>query len=177
MYQLLKMHKTSIASNCCSTKPFSDTTSKLFKMILNTVERFHTQIFFHSGCEKFWVVQNSFPIATKLNKINVKKKAKSISAFEFSILSTSIPHKLLLKVLSEVINFAFKSKVRKRIGLSKHISIGLLREREEDASLNKLLSINKCLFTLLLGWLLNKILVNQWELTQHHFRPIPSLIL
>ena len=113
------MHKTSIASNCCSTKPFSDTTSKLFKMILNTVERFHTQIFFHSGCEKFWVVQNSFPIATKLNKINVKKKAKSISAFEFSILSTSIPHKLLLKVLSEVINFAFKSKVRKRIGFSK----------------------------------------------------------
>ena len=126
MYWLPKMHKTSIgarfnvASNCCSMKPLSDTTSKLFKMILNTVERFHTQSFFHSGCEKFWVVQNSFPIATKLNQINVKKKAKSISAFEFSILSTSIPHKLLLKVLSEVINFVFKSKVRKRTGLSKH---------------------------------------------------------
>ena len=177
MYCLPKMHRTSIAarfiagSNCCSTKPLSDTTSKLFKMILNTVERFHTQSFFHSGCEKFWVVQNSFPITTKLNKINVKKKAKSISAFEFSILSTTIPHKLLLKVLSEVINFVFKSKVRKCIGLSKHISIGLLRELEEDTSLSKLLSINKCLFTLLLAWFLNKILVYQWELTQHHFRP------
>ena len=128
MYWLPKMHKTSIgarfivASNCCSTKPLSDTTSKLLKIILNTVERFHTQSFFHSGCEKFWVVQNYFPIATKLNKINVKrKKAKSISAFEFSILSTTIPHKLLLKVLSVAINFVFRSKVRKRIGLSKHI--------------------------------------------------------
>ena len=91
LYWLPKMHKTPIgarfivASNYCSTKPLSDTTSKLFKMILNTVESFHTQSFFHSGCEKFWVVQNSFPIATKLNKINVKKKAKSISAFELSI--------------------------------------------------------------------------------------------
>ena len=171
LYWLPKMHKTPIgarfivASNYCSTKPLSDTTSKLFKMILNTVESFHTQSFFHSGCEKFWVVQNSFPIATKLNKINVKKKAKSISAFEFRILYTTIPDKLLLKVLSEVINFVFKSKVRKRIGLSKHISIGLLRELEEDTSLNKLLSINKCFFTLLVAWFLNKILLYQWELT------------
>ena len=170
------MHKTPIgarfivASNYCSTKPLSDTTSKLFKMILNTVESFHTQSFFHSGCEKFWVVQKSFPIATNLNKSNVKKKAKSISAFEFSILFKTIPHKLLLKVLSEVINFVFKSKVSKRIGFFKHTSIGLLRVLEEDTSLNKLLSINKCFFTLLVACFLNKIL----ELTQHHFGPTSS---
>ena len=124
-------------------------------MILNTVKSFHTQDFFHSGCEKFWVVQNSFPIAAKLSEINVKKEAKSISAFELSILSTTIPHKLLL--FSEVINFVFKSKVSKRIGFYKYISIGLLRELEEDTSLNKLLSINKCFFTLLVAWFLNKI--------------------
>ena len=118
-------------------------------MILNTVESFHTQSFFYSCCEKFWIAQNSFPIVTKINKSNVKKKGKSVSAFEFSILSKTIPHKLLPSVLSEVINFVFKFKVRKRIGLSKHISIGLLRELEEDTSLNKLLSINNCVFTLL----------------------------
>ena len=118
LHWLPKMHKTPIgarfivASNYCSTKPLSDTTSKLFKMILNTVESFHTQSFFHSGCEKFWVVQNYLPIAIKINKSNVKKKAKSVSAFEFSILSQTIPHKLLLNVFSEVINFIFKSKVR-----------------------------------------------------------------
>ena len=48
-----------------------------------------------------------------------RKKAKSVSAFEFSVLYTTIPDKLLLKVLSKVINFVFKSKVRKRIGFSK----------------------------------------------------------
>ena len=65
------------------------------------------------------MVQNSFPIGTKLSKINVKKKAKSIVTFNFSPLYTIILHKLLLKVLSEVTNFVLKSKVRKRIGFSK----------------------------------------------------------
>ena len=157
MYWLPKMHETPIdarfivASNYCSMTPLPHTSSKLFKMILNTVESFHTQRFFHSGCEKFWVVQNSFLIATELNKINVKKKAKSISAFELSILFTTIPHKLLLKVLLDVIHFVFKSKFIKRFGFSKHISIGLLRELEEDTSLKKLLSINKCFFILLVA--------------------------
>ena len=46
MYCLPKMHKTPIgarfivASDYCSMKPISDTTSKIFKMILNTVESF-----------------------------------------------------------------------------------------------------------------------------------------
>ena len=52
-----------------------------------------------------------------LNKINVKKKP--ISTFDCSTLYTTIRHRLLLKVLSEIINFAFKSKVRKRLGFSK----------------------------------------------------------
>ena len=68
-------------------------------MVFNTVESFHNKSFFYLGCMKFWVVQNSFPIGTKLNKIDVKKKSKSISTFDFSTLYTAILHKLLLKVL------------------------------------------------------------------------------
>ena len=67
-------------------------------MIFNFVESFHNKSFFYSGYKKFWVVQNYFPIATKLNKINVKEKAKSISTFDFSTLYTTIPHKLLLNI-------------------------------------------------------------------------------
>ena len=125
MYWLPKMHKTPVgarfivASYYCSTNPLSDTISQIFIMIFNTVESFHNKSFFYSGCKKFWVVQNYFPIGTKLNKINVKKKAKSISTFNFSNLHTTILHKLLLKVLSEIINFVFKSKVRKGISFSK----------------------------------------------------------
>ena len=125
MYWLPKMHKTRVgarfivASYYYSTNPLSDTIFKIFIMVFNTVESFHNKSFFYSGCTKFWVVQNSFPIGTKLNKVNIKKKAKSNSTFDFSTLYTTILHKLLLKVLSEIINFVFKPNVRKSIGFSK----------------------------------------------------------
>ena len=79
-------------------------------MIFNTVESFRKS-FFYSGCKKLWVVQNYFPITTMLNKINVK--TKPVSTFDRNTL-----HKLL-NVLSELINFVFKSKVRKCICFSK----------------------------------------------------------
>ena len=62
-------------------------------------------------------MHNYLPIATMLNKINVEKK--SISTFDCNILYTTILRKLLLKVVSEVINFFFKSKVRNRKDFSK----------------------------------------------------------
>ena len=123
MYWLPKIHKTPVgarfivASYYCSTNPLSDTISKNFKIIFNTVESFHKIGLFYLDCKKFWVVQNYFPIATMINKINVKKK--SISAFECSTFFTTTLDKLLLKVLSEVISFVFKPKVRQHIGFSK----------------------------------------------------------
>ena len=143
-------------------------------MIFNTVESFHKKGFFYLGCKKFWVVQNSFPIATMLNKINVKKR--SISTFECSTFYTTTLDKLLIKVLSEVISFVFKSKIRQHIGFSKTLSIGLLRVLEEDTLLSALLLmlsflINKHFFTLLVTWFLNKIFAYKLVLTQHHFGP------
>ena len=94
MYWLPKMHKTPVgarfivASYYCSTNPLSDTKSKIFVMVFNTVESFHNKSFFYSGCKKFWVVQNSFPIGTKLNKINVKKKM--LNLFHLLILAPYI---------------------------------------------------------------------------------------
>ena len=126
------------------------------------------------------MVHSSFPIVTKLNKINVKKKVKPISTFDFNTLYTTIIHKLLIQVLSEVINFVFKSKVRKRIAFLRHLSIGLIRELEQDTSLNKLgqchvFSHNKYFFTN--GRvLLNKILVYQWVVIQHRFGPTSAII-
>ena len=106
----------------CSTNPLSDKKG-----------------FFYLLCKKLRVVQNSFPIATMLNKINVKKK--SISTFECSTFYTTTLDKLLIKVLSEVISFVFKSKVRQHIGFFKNLSIGLLRVLEEDTLLSTLLSM------------------------------------
>ena len=150
-------------------------------MILNTVESFHKKRFFYLGCEEFWVMQNLFPVVTILNKINVKKKF--ISTFDRSTLYTTILHKLLLKVPSEVINFVFKSKVRKYIGFSKTFiywtSKGAGRRCFTKKTLVNSTSflINKYFVTLLVTWFLNKILVYQLVLTWHHFAPTPSSFL
>ena len=96
--------------------------TKIFKMIFNTVESLHNRNFFYSGCIKTLGCEKKFLIITKLIKISVKKKAVSISTFGFTTLYATIPHKLLVKVLSEVINFFIKYKVRKSIGLSKTTS-------------------------------------------------------
>ena len=155
-------------------------------MIFNTVESFRNKSCFYSDCDKFWIVQNYFPIVTKLNKIDVKKKAKSIATFDFSNLFTTILHKLLIKVLPEVINFVSKSKVKKRIGLRSKIDIktstywtskGAGRKYFAKQTLVSTMSflISKCFFTI--GDLfLKKILVYQWVLIQHHFGSNSSFI-
>ena len=52
-----------------------------FKMLYKRVENFHKKSYFYSGFNKFWIVQNSFPIIEQLNKTNAKKKASRISTF------------------------------------------------------------------------------------------------
>ena len=144
-------------------------------MIFNTAESFHKKGFFYLGCEKFWVAQNSFPIATMLNKINVRKKP--IATFECSTFYTTTLDKLLIKVLSEVISFVFKSKVRQHIGLSKTsiywTSKGVGRRYFTKHTLVNATSflINKCFVTLLVTWFLNKIFAYKIIWSQHHFGP------
>ena len=108
MYWLPKMHdipigaRFRVASKNYSTKLLCDLMiSKVFKIIFNHVEVFMDKIYFST---------HLFPIDTKLDKIHTKKKAKSISTFDFTTLYMTVPHNLLIKVSSEVTNFAFKSK-------------------------------------------------------------------
>ena len=138
-------------------------------MIFNTVESVHKKILFYLGCKKFWVVQNSFSIATMINKINVKKK--SISTFECSTFYTTTLDKLLIKVLSEVISFVFKFKVSQCTGFSKTsfywTSMGVRRRYFTKQTLVNAISflINKRFVTLLVTWFLNKTFAYQWVLT------------
>ena len=125
-------------------------------------------------------MQNPFPTATVLNKINAKKK--SVSTFECSTFYTTTLNKPLIKVLSEVINSVFKSKVRQHIGFSKTsiywASKGAGRRYFSKKTLVNAISFltNKCLATLLITWVLNKIFAYKLVLTQYHFRPIFFLI-
>ena len=125
-------------------------------------------------------MQNPFPIATMLNKVNVKKK--SVSTFDCSTFYTTTLDKILIKVLSEVISFGFKSKVRQHIGFSKTsiywTSKGVGRGYFTKKTHANVISffINKCFITLLVTYSLNKILAYQSILTQHHFGPTSFFI-
>ena len=144
------------------------------------LQKVFKQKLFYSGCKKFWAAQRYFAIVTKLNKMNVKKKAKSISTTDFSKLYTTIPHKVLLKVLSEVINFVFKFKSRKRIGFSKTstywISKGAGRRHFTKQTLVNTMPFFINVSSLLVAWFLNKILVYQQVLIQYHFGPTSLFI-
>ena len=121
MYWTPKMHKTPsgnrfiIASKHCSTKPLSKAVSGAFKLIFNQVERFHSNAKFFSNYNKFWVLQNADPIISTLKNINRKKKAKSISTYDFSTLYTKLPHDKLISQLSKVIDLVYKGGDKKFI--------------------------------------------------------------
>ena len=126
MYWTPKMHKNPIgcrfivASKVCSSKPLTEVVSRVFKVLYQHVESFHKKSRFFSGFSKFWVVQNSSPVVEHLNRINAKKKAKRISTFDFATLYTTLPHDLLVTVLTSIINFVFDGSCRNRLGFSAH---------------------------------------------------------
>ena len=99
------------------------------------------------------MVQNSFPVTEKLDKINNKNNAKSISTFDFSTLYTKIPHDFLIQVLCEIIDFVFKGSVRNRIGFSEKsvywTNKGVDKRFFTKASLKATVEylISKCYFT------------------------------
>ena len=78
MYETPISERFIVASKTCSVKSLSEVISKVFTMIFTHVESFHRKLFFDTCFKKFWVVENSFPIVTKLNKTNIKKKPGSI---------------------------------------------------------------------------------------------------
>ena len=87
-------------------------------MLFKDVENFDDKNTFYSSYKNLCVVENSFPIIEKLNIINTRKRAKTNSTYVFSTLHTTIPHNLLIKVLSEIIHLVFKSKLCTKIGFS-----------------------------------------------------------
>ena len=114
IYWMPKMHKNPsgarfiVASSKCSTKPLSKTISYIFKLIFEQIQNFHLKSKFYTNINCFWVVNNSFPVIEKLNKINRRKGAKCISTFDFSTLYTNIEHSSLIKELSDIVDFAFQ---------------------------------------------------------------------
>ena len=123
-------------------------------MLCKHIENSDDKNTFYSSYKKFWVVQNSFPIIEKLNTINTRNRAKTNSTYDFCTLHTTIPHNLLIKVLSGIIHFVFKSKVRTKSGFSATsiywTSKGLSKRYLTEESLIEAITflIKNCYFTI-----------------------------
>ena len=129
MYWLPKMHYSPprcrfiVASSSCSTKPLSKVASTIYKHIFNQVRSFHSKSTFYKNYNRFWVIENSFPIVEKLSKLNEGKKARNVSTYDFSTLYTKLPHDELIKDLDEVVDFVFKGGKKKIDGNRKYLTV------------------------------------------------------
>ena len=121
MYWIPKMHKAPIgarfiiAAKRCSIKPLSKAIMKVFKLIYKQIENFHAKGKFYSNYNLFWVIQNSKPVIDKLNNINNRNNARTITTYDFSTLYTNIPHADLIMKLEKIIDIAFKGGKAKYI--------------------------------------------------------------
>ena len=129
MYWMPKMHyqpsraRFIVASAVCSTKPISNLVSIIFKKVFQQVQSFHSKAHFYKHYKRFWVIQNSKILLQKLEKINLKKGAKDISTFDFSTLYTKLPHKDLIKVLQDIVEFAFNGGRKTADGNRKYLTV------------------------------------------------------
>ena len=76
----------------------------------------------------------------RIDKINKRNKAKSISTFDFATLYTKIPHELLIEALNDIVDFAFKGGVANAVYINTY---GASWRKSADARIYKKSDIKK----------------------------------
>ena len=108
-----KMHKNPIearfviASPKSSIKPLARTITSVFRLFFRQIQTYNDKCRFFTGVNTFWVVQNNKPVIDAMNGLNKRRKATSVSTFDFSTLYNKLSHNKLLMVLNSLIDFYF----------------------------------------------------------------------
>ena len=112
MYWLPKLHKNpyksrfiSSSSNCSTTK-VSKILTKTLTAVKDLVIKFCNKVYETNGVNYFWSIKNSLEVLDKLQAHN--GTIFSINSFDFSTLYTTLPHDLIKKKLTNLIQWAFK---------------------------------------------------------------------
>ena len=148
MYWSPKLHKDPIcsrfiiASKQSSLKPLLKDLTCIFKLFQKQVESYNDKSRVWSGVSGCWVIQNSNPVVERIDKINNRKKAKSIMTFDFATLYTKIPHELLIEALNDIVDFAFEGGVAHAVYINKY---GASWRNSTDARVYKNSDIKKAL--------------------------------
>ena len=124
IYWLPKLHKSPpkprfiIAAPNNAVKPLSKAVTSILKLFFHQIEAYHRKCQYFSGINSFWVIESNKPVIDCLKRLSSRKKAKSLSTFDFSTLYTKIPHDKLLLVLNELVDFCFSGGVKKFVKVS-----------------------------------------------------------
>ena len=124
MYWIPKIHKTPtksrfiVAGVKCTVKPLAKSITTVLKKFYEQIENYNKVRHYYSGVKTFWCVQNKDPILDSITSLNERKRAKSVSTFDFSTLYTKIPHDKLIEVLDSLIDFCWKGYDGKKIVIS-----------------------------------------------------------
>ena len=113
MYWMPKMHKNSIkarfiiASPKSSIKPLARTITSVFRLFFRQTQKYYYKCRFFTGVNTFWVLQNNKQVIDGMNGLNKRRKATSVSTFDFSTLYAKLPHNKLLMVLNSLNDLSF----------------------------------------------------------------------
>jgi len=96
-----------IASTKATTKPVSICLTKLLRLVMSKMKTYCNTISKSSGVNPYWIVENSKEVATALNQLSLKNKAKSVSTFDFTTLYTTLDHSEISLAIASLLNRAF----------------------------------------------------------------------
>ena len=71
-------------------------------MFFGRIQTYSDKCRFFTAANTFWVVQNNKPVTDAMNGLNKRRKATSVSTFDFSTLYTKLRHNKLLMVLNRL---------------------------------------------------------------------------
>ena len=98
-------------------KPIGKNITKIFKVIFRYKKRYCRKEGLFSGLKNFWCIDKNAEVTDMLDGVNLKKKARTISTFDFTTLYTKIPHTKLIDVLSKLVDSIFSGTVRTRMAV------------------------------------------------------------
>ena len=138
-----KMHKNPIkggfiiASPKSSIKPLARTITSVFRLFFRQIYTHNDKCWFFTGVNTFWVVQNNEPVIDTMNGLNKRRKATSVSTFDFSTLYTKLAHSKFLMVLNSLIGFCFDGRGCKYITANNYGARWINNIKDNVICLNK----------------------------------------
>ena len=89
-------------------------------MFFRQIQTYNDKYRFLTVVNTFWVVYNNKPVTDVINGLNKRRRATSVSTFDFSTLYTKLPHNKHLMVLISLIDFCFDGGENKYITVNNY---------------------------------------------------------